>query len=81
MGSWVNESLAWPTYTDQRDHATYYSAIAAYYTQPEMPLGRGPEATKVRTVIAVPSYFRLLGVTPVLGRFYEDAEPHFRLRC
>jgi predicted permease len=74
LGSWTNESMAWPTYTDQRDHAKYFSAIAAYFNQPEMPLGRGPEATKVHAVLATSSYFRLLGVGPALGRFYDDSE-------
>ena len=74
MGSWTNESMAWLTYTDQRDHATYYTEIAAYFTQQEMPLGRGPEAGKVRVVLATPSYYRLLGVGPALGRFYDDSE-------
>jgi putative ABC transport system permease protein len=74
MGSWTNESMAWPTYTDQRDHATYFSGIAAYFTQAELPLGRGPEASKIRAVLATPSYYRLLGVSPAFGRFYSDAE-------
>src|ERR1051325_8638564 len=40
MGSWTNESVAWRTFTDQRDHAGYYSSIAAYFTHSGMPLGR-----------------------------------------
>ena len=74
MGSWVNESVAWRTFTDQRDHATYFSAIAAYYTHPDMPLGRGEGASKVRAVLATPGYFPLLGVRPWLGRFYREEE-------
>ena len=74
MGSWTNESMAWKTFTDQRDHATYYTDIGAYFTQQEMPLGRGLEAGKVRAVLATPSYYRLLGVSPALGRFYDDTE-------
>jgi putative ABC transport system permease protein len=74
MGSWTNESMAWLTFRDQRDHASYYADIAAYFTQMDMPLGRGAEATKVRGVLATASYFKLLGVTPVLGRLYNDSE-------
>ena len=74
MGSWTNESMAWKTFTDQRDHAAYAADFAAYFTQPDMPLGRGAEATKVRGVLATASYFKLLGVSPALGRFYGEAE-------
>ncbi|HTL04889.1 MAG TPA: ABC transporter permease, partial [Gemmatimonadales bacterium] len=74
VGEWSNESLAWKTFTDQRDHAGYGAEFAAYFTQQDMPLGRGAEATKVRGVLATASYFRLLGVAPVLGRFYGDEE-------
>jgi putative ABC transport system permease protein len=74
MGGWTNESMAWPTFTDQRDQATYFSRIAAYFTQSDMPLGRGPEATKVRAVLATASYYELLGVSPALGRFYDETE-------
>lgn len=74
MGSWTNESMAWRTYIDQRDHGSYFSEIAAYFTHADMPLGRGAEATKIRGVLATASYFRLLGVAPALGRFYTDQE-------
>ncbi len=74
MGSWTNESMAWLTYTDQRDHASYFSAMAAYATQPAMPMGRGIRAGKARVVLATASYFRLLGARPLLGRFYAEGE-------
>ncbi len=74
MGSWTNESMAWLTYTDQRDHAAYFSGIAAYTIQPGMPLGRGTQAAKARVVVATASYLRLLGVRPALGRFYGEGE-------
>ena len=72
--SWTNESMAWRTFTDQRDHASYFSDIGAYFTHSEMPLGRGAEARTVAATLATPSYFRLLGVHPLLGRLYGDAE-------
>ena len=72
--SWTNESMAWRTYTDQRDHAGYFSDIGAYFTHSDMPLGRGAEARTVAATLATPSYFRLLGVHPLLGRLYGDAE-------
>jgi predicted permease len=72
--SWTNESMAWRTYLDQRDHAGYFAALAAYFTQPEMSMGRGEGASKARVTLATPSYFGLLGVQPARGRFYGDAE-------
>jgi putative ABC transport system permease protein len=72
--SWTNESMAWRTYLDQRDHATYYAAIAAYFSHEDMPVGRGEGAGKARVVLATPSYFPLLGVQPARGRFYGEAE-------
>src|ERR1043166_8942775 len=62
MGSWTNESVAWLTFTDQRDHAAYSSLIAPYFTWSDAPLGRGEGAAKVRAVLATPEYFKLLGV-------------------
>lgn len=75
--SWTNESMAWPTYTDQRDHATYLTETAAYFTQRDMPLGRGVEAGKIPVTLATPGFFRLLGVRPLVGRFYGDDEDQF----
>lgn len=72
--TWINESVAWKTYTDQRDHAGYFSDIGAFFTQPEMALGRGAEAGTLRVTIATPSFFRLLGVQPLIGRFYTESE-------
>ncbi len=72
--TWTNESLAWKTFTDQRDHAGYFSGIGAYFTQSDMPLGRGVNAGTLRATLATPSYFTLLGVQPVLGRFYGESE-------
>ncbi|NOT08046.1 MAG: ABC transporter permease, partial [Gemmatimonadales bacterium] len=74
FGSWTNESVAWKTYTDQRDHATYFSSIAAWTTHSGMPLGRGIEAREIRAVIATASYFGTLGVRPLIGRFYTEDE-------
>ena len=74
VGSWTNESVAWLTYTDQRDHGRWFSSIATYFTHRDMPLGRGPEGSTVRVVLATASYFPALGVTPALGRFFEEGE-------
>ncbi|HEX7024094.1 MAG TPA: ABC transporter permease, partial [Gemmatimonadales bacterium] len=72
--SWTNESLAWRTYTDQRDNAKYFSRLAAYFVHGGMPLGRGALAGTARVVLATPSYFELLGVRPEVGRFYGEDE-------
>lgn len=72
--SWSNESMAWRTYLDQRDHAGYFSHIAASFTHRDMPLGRGEQAGKARVVLATPGYFPLLGVIPARGRFFGEDE-------
>jgi len=74
MGSVSNESMAYHSYTDQRDNGSWFSTIATYAVDSRMPLGRGPEAVNVRAVLATASYFTLLGVQPALGRFYTEAE-------
>ncbi len=72
--SYTNESMAYQSYVDQRDHASWFSSIATYFTNPRTPLGRGPEAEKVSAVLATASYFPLLGVHPALGRFFTAQE-------
>ena len=65
--------MAWRTYTDQRDHAGYFSEIAAYFTQREMPLGRGEGAARSGGAGHAALFPAARGAAG-LGRFYGDGE-------
>ena len=46
----------------------------AIYGRYATSMGRGPDARQVSRTLATPSFFRLLGVRPALGRFYGENE-------
>jgi putative ABC transport system permease protein len=48
--------------------------LAIYEGPEDVPLGRGEEPPKVNVAAASASYFRVLGVRPVLGRIYAPDE-------
>ena len=52
-----------------------FAAVAAWRTS-EPLLGAGPEPERVRCLLATASLFEVLGVEPLLGRFYTEAEDH-----
>ena len=47
---------------------------AAGYAKDRLPLGSGPSAPTVRVEYAVGDYFRVLGLRPEGGRFFEGDE-------
>jgi putative ABC transport system permease protein len=64
------------TYSDIDDlkHLPAFDAVSAYTDPVRATLGTGAEARKVRVQRAEANYFPMLGVRPLLGRFYSAAE-------
>ena len=63
----------YPRYTDFRDHAHSFLAVAAY-GQGGFSLGVGEHAEHVTGEMVTASFFSLLGVRPTLGRFFGSDE-------
>lgn len=61
-----------PEYFDYRSVASF-EAVAAY-TQDRPTLGAGTEAERIRTLRSSWELLPLLGVEPLLGRFFSEAE-------
>jgi predicted permease len=70
------ETTSWLTYGDYADLLEVDGfASAGAWTQPEpITVGRGESAARIRAASATPSLFSMLGVRPVLGRFFADEE-------
>jgi hypothetical protein len=72
-GSSTNTGLAWPDYV-LASGLPAFSGTAAFYTSP-VTLGEGPSSERLRVTMATASFFPLLGVEPIAGRFYgPDAD-------
>lgn len=67
-----SSETSYPVFCDLRIVRAFSAAGAFFRT--ESFLGRGAEARKVRSVLATPSFLRLLGVQPVQGRLFSDSE-------
>ena len=86
---WENDQLnrkprypvAPANYVDWRDQARTVTPIAAY-AQGTMILTGVEEPVRLRSTVATPRFFDVLGVTPALGRAFADADavpPHHRV--
>jgi putative ABC transport system permease protein len=69
----VGPTLTWPDYLDLANLASFASVGAFTSTTPRT-VGRGPTASQAKTAGTSYSLFPLLGVQPVLGRFYAAEE-------
>jgi predicted permease len=65
-------SLSYLDFADWQE-ARSFASLAAYWTN-EVSLGRGVDAVRVNWGLASASFFRLLGVEPALGRFFDESE-------
>jgi predicted permease len=71
---YTSAGTAYVTYTLLRDRATSLHGAAAYYHRPRGRIGRAETAREVPLGWSTPDMFALLGVTPLLGRFYTAEE-------
>ncbi len=69
----IGSSLTWPDYRDFTTLSSFES-VAAFTRPRTQTVGRGDGAAPAVTAGASASFFPLLGVTPVLGRFYDTDE-------
>jgi predicted permease len=74
FGTLTSETTGYPLYTLIRDSRRGFESVAALTYSRNASLGRGAEARRVDLVLATSSYFPLLGVRPLLGRFYTPDE-------
>lgn len=65
-------ALSYPDYEDLRS-ARGFADIAASTTT-ELTLGHGEAAERLTAVVATGGYFRMLGVRPAIGRFFDEAD-------
>ena len=55
-----------------KEHSTSFTAVVAYMAPARRRLGRGPDAPRIKDSMVGADFFRVLGVRPVLGRFFSD---------
>jgi putative ABC transport system permease protein len=71
--------VALATYADWRDSAKGFSGVAATGGTIQIPVARGaedlPESVPLESV--TPSFFTVLGVTPLIGRSPDDSNVYF----
>ena len=70
-------TLNYPVFKAIRDHAAGLTDVTAIYDV-VVPVGRGQSASQAQGQLVTTNYFKLLGVTPRMGRVFrpeEDAEP------
>ena len=66
-------TLNYPVFAAIRAHSTGFAAVAAA-ADVSVPFGRGDHAANLAGLLVSASYFPLLGVTPLGGRFFRDDE-------
>jgi putative ABC transport system permease protein len=73
MGDVTGSSTGFPSYRDLRDNVPAF-AVTAAVTNRSMSLGRGAASRQVHVQAVSHTYWRLVGVTPVLGRLFAADE-------
>ena len=69
-----SQSISYPTYDAITNATGTRRASALYLTDFAMRLGKRPSDPRVGVVYATSTYFDVLGVRPLLGRFYTGDE-------
>jgi putative ABC transport system permease protein len=70
----VNPVTTYMVLTALRSGTNAFSDLAAHGFPGDYTLGRGPDAQNVRVQMVSGNWFRLLGVSPLLGRNFTDDE-------
>src|SRR5438093_258880 len=73
FGTTTSSVTSFAKYVDLRDGVRSFSDVAAYYSQ-GLSLGQGAEARSIRGGVVTHTLFPLLGVRPVVGRFFSAEE-------
>jgi predicted permease len=68
-----NVTQSFPNYRDLRDRNQTFAGLAGYRLAP-MELGSAGGATRVWGLLATGNYFDVLGVRPLMGRFFHQAD-------
>ena len=68
------DALSYPQYLDLEDAREVFAGVAGY-TEDDVAVGRGPDATRLRGMRVTPDFFSTFGVRARLGRVFlpEDA--------
>jgi len=74
LGRFSDNTFGYVTYTTLRDGTRGFDGVAAYSENDEGILGEGEDARRVRAGHATSDFFALLGVQPMLGRFFDPTE-------
>ncbi len=73
FGRFTQASTSYPNFQDIRGGVPDFESVAAWWTT-DVAVGRGTRASQVHAAMASASYFPLLGVRPLLGRFFGADE-------
>ncbi|HXI28918.1 MAG TPA: ABC transporter permease, partial [Vicinamibacterales bacterium] len=66
--------VSYPDYVSFRDRATTLSGLAAHYPTAPLFVSARDNVKEINGAVVSANFFRLLGLEPVLGRFFHDAE-------
>jgi putative ABC transport system permease protein len=76
-GRW-NGFFAYPSYIYYRDHSKSFETLAAHYSTAPLNLVIDGDTQMINGAVVSANYFPMLGIQPLLGRFFfpeEDAAP------
>lgn len=74
MGTFTSASRGYSDYTDLVEQGTSFAGVAAWYAPVPLTVGVAPNASRARGLLATASFFPVLGVRPLVGRFFAADE-------
>jgi len=66
--------VSYPDYVSFRDRATTVTGLAAHYPTAPLFVSANGNVREINGAVVSANFFRLLGLEPVSGRFFHDAE-------